>query len=74
MKSSYQKGLLHNGAAVSFLFFLDFSGRRVPMLALASVSLQILAFSAVRHTRAAELNGFLQGAQFVKVSASMGTL
>ena len=58
----------------SLFFFLDFSGRRVPMLALASVSLQILTFSAVHHTRASELNGFLQGAQFVKVSASMGTL
>lgn len=57
-----------------FYFFLDFSGRRVPMLALASVSLQILTFVAVHHTRASELNGFLQSAQFVKVSASMGTL
>lgn len=57
-----------------FLFFLDFFGCRVPMLALASVSLQILAFSAVHHTGASELNGFLQGAQFVKVSVAMGTL
>lgn len=31
----------------SLFYFLDFSGRRVPMLALASVFLQILAFSAV---------------------------
>ena len=74
MVSSYQKGLLHNGAAVSFLFFLDFSDRRVPMLALASVSLQILAFSAVHHTGASELNGSFQDAQLVKVSATMGTL
>lgn len=58
----------------SLFYFLDFSGRRVPMLALASVSLQILAFSAVHHTGASELNGFLQGAQFVKVSVAMGTL
>lgn len=58
----------------SLFIFLDFSGRRVPMLALASVSLQILAFSAVHHTGASELNGFLQGAQFVKVSVAMGTL
>ena len=70
---------LSEGAAAQwcgglFFIFLDFSGRRVPMLALASVSLQILTFSAVHHTRASKLNGFLQGAQFVKVSASMGTL
>lgn len=57
-----------------FYFFLNFSGRRVPMLALASVSLQILAFSAVHHTVASELNGFLQGAQFVKVSTAVGIL
>jgi len=57
-----------------FYFFLNFSGRRVPMLALASVSLQILAFSAVHHTVASELNGFFQGAQFVKVSTAVGTL
>ena len=58
----------------SLFYFLDFSGRRVPMLALASVFLQILAFSAVHHTGASELNGFFQGAQFVKVSTAVGTL
>ncbi len=58
----------------SLFYFLDFSGRRVPMLALATVSLQILAFSAVHHTGASELNGFLQGAQFVKVSTAVGIL
>ena len=36
----------------SLFIFLDFFGCRVPMLALASVSLQILAFSAVHHTGA----------------------
>ena len=58
----------------SLFIFLDFFGCRVPMLALASVSLQILAFSAVHHTVASELNGFFQGAQFVKVSTAVGTL
>ena len=58
----------------ALFYFLDFSGRRVPMLALASVFLQILAFSAVHHTGASELNGFLQGAQFVKVSTAVGIL
>ena len=58
----------------SLFYFLDFSGRRVPMLARASVVLQILAFSAVLLTGEAELNGFLQGAQFVKVSTAVGIL
>ena len=58
----------------SLFYFLDFSGRWVPMLALASVFLQILAFSAVHHTGASELNGFFQGAQFVKVSTAVGIL
>ena len=58
----------------SLFYFMDFSGGRVPMPALTSVSLQILAFSAVHHTGASELNVFFQGGQFVKVSTIIGSL
>ena len=56
------------------VFFCSLFVKARVVYRLPSVSLQILAFSAVHHTRASELNGFLQSAQFVKVSASMGTL